>query len=323
MNIKHTVLALSCLVSLSGCDMEDEALEEVIVPGASYRGFELGCTDCANSPYVNTFDFPELRLNGQPNEQNVRILGISPSWAPQSTYPLVVKNNILYAFYNQTFVPATDNWIIRLRSVAGDVVADFDLTIEDVEYEETWNDEPTISYNYKIDYEMNNDPWNQCTSGWVTLIQDARFVHDTISVRPDWMSNGWVTLACVGDAAYKTKMLGYTPATSTRLQRKATLKMLTADYCGDGTPYTLEDTEVHWYDDMYNENDYQELTPLNVEAHWGASGATCLNHERVAEFQDDIHCSIPACGDRNGNGLTTFQQGELWISEIRGSLLTF
>ncbi len=312
MSIKNTIFVAFCLSLTIACDTETPSDDDLAIEDdIEVRSGGFGCTDCTNSPYVNNFDFPELRLNGQPNSDNVSLLGISPPWDADEIIPLIVENNVLYAGEAGMYL---EGWTIRLRATYGDVVADFDLEIEDIAFESTWSDDPETSVKYKIDYEMDNDPDDQCESGWITPIQDVRYRRDTITARPDWQSNNWVTLACVGEAAYKAKMLGYTRDTSNRWQRQATLKMLTADYCGDGTPYTVEGTNVYWYDQMYNSDQYPNS--LGIEAHWGSGGATCLNHERVSEFQDDIHCSIPACGGRDGSTLTTFQPGEEWISEI-------
>src|SRR5690606_26718795 len=59
---------------------------------------------------------------------------------------------------------------------------------------------------------------------------------------------GWITVASAGSAAAKLRLLGYGPQSSetTPDQRQATLKMITADYCGDGTSYTENGTPVLW-----------------------------------------------------------------------------
>lgn len=111
---------------------------------------------------------------------------------------------------------------------------------------------------------------------------------------------GWFTLACAGSAAAKLKLLGYGPqskfpgttAPASPAARQATLKMITADYCGEGESYTENGTPIVWAnragtvdDDLY--------TPGQVEAVWTANGALCVGATRIADAELD--CVLPDC----------------------------
>ena len=110
----------------------------------------------------------------------------------------------------------------------------------------------------------------------------------------------WITLACAGSAAAKTALLGYGPHgdfdgeghSATVAQRQATLKMITADYCGTGQSYTVDGTPLAW------ENAGGTVTPMHEigesEAVWTSSGALCLDTPRVVD-RDDVSCSLPSC----------------------------
>src|SRR5690606_27578518 len=78
------------------------------------------------------------------------------------------------------------------------------------------------------------------------ILGGERYDENLKMVLPD--QPRWFTLACAGSAAAKMKLLGYGPqsSTTTPSQRQATVKMITADYCGDGQSYTQSGTEVHW-----------------------------------------------------------------------------
>jgi hypothetical protein len=111
-------------------------------------------------------------------------------------------------------------------------------------------------------------------------------------------SGGSFTLACRGAALAKCVEFGYEPwskvgGVSLRSYHQACTRMLRADYCGDGTSWTVNGTEVNLYDDLGIQSDEAEL---QIDAEWSADGALCANHIRdfqpgtpacMAELQDD------------------------------------
>jgi hypothetical protein len=113
-------------------------------------------------------------------------------------------------------------------------------------------------------------------------------------VRPD-PEQRWFSIACAGSAAAKLSLLGYGPQSSktTPARRQATLKMITADYCGDGHSYTVDGTPIQWE----NVAGTVELTaePAAIEAVWTADGALCLDEARIAGTE--IDCTLPRCGN--------------------------
>lgn len=114
----------------------------------------------------------------------------------------------------------------------------------------------------------------------------------------------WFNLACKDSALAKMKLLGYDPeftntaATrqTTPAERQATLKMITADYCGTGTSFTAIGEPLIWY------NRSNTVVPGSVvaassEAIWSANGAICLDVARRADSEPDIATRIAAeCG---------------------------
>jgi hypothetical protein len=136
----------------------------------------------------------------------------------------------------------------------------------------------------------------------------------------------WVNLGCAGSALAKMALTGHTEASAnastfvtTLSERQAMLKMLTADYCGDGKPFTVGGQPLNWRDD----HDSMQLAaliatppqPLVLESRWTEDGAACLEKPRVdvhwtpagdKEFGDNVyaqiqrHCSprlLPHCAD--------------------------
>jgi hypothetical protein len=125
----------------------------------------------------------------------------------------------------------------------------------------------------------------------------------------------WFNLACAGTATAKMHLVRHTNAGAWTLatwdpskdvldpgapfrtrvaQRQAMLKMYAADYCGDGTAYTVDgrpllyDDENHWYAPPPPVPPLGiaadgSLTPAGaaIEALWTAEGAACLTTPRM------------------------------------------
>jgi hypothetical protein len=110
----------------------------------------------------------------------------------------------------------------------------------------------------------------------------------------------WLTIACAGSAAAKLRLLGYGPQSdfdgegnpASVAQRQATLKMITADYCGGGVSYTQNGTALAWENADGTVQPAHALGP--VEAVWSASGALCLEATRISGIT--VGCTLPKCG---------------------------
>jgi len=104
----------------------------------------------------------------------------------------------------------------------------------------------------------------------------------------------WFTLGCAGSALAKLALTGHTEAAkhagtfvTTIDERTTMLKMLTGDYCGHGTPFTVSGQPLQWADDHGTMAMRALLTtPPHVvvrEARWTPTGAACLDAPRVDE----------------------------------------
>jgi hypothetical protein len=99
------------------------------------------------------------------------------------------------------------------------------------------------------------------------------------------------TFACVGSAIAKCVALGYEPWQSAQQcsngscetvslapYHQACTRLLRADYCGNGQPYTQDGTLVDLYDALGIQSDTEDWP---FEAEWTDSGARCLVHQRL------------------------------------------
>jgi hypothetical protein len=97
-------------------------------------------------------------------------------------------------------------------------------------------------------------------------------------------AGGEFSITCTAGARGKCAMLGYRPwataddGASLDAYFAACVRMMRADYCGDGRSYTRAGVKV----DMWDRAGVQApQTDLPFEAAWGPDGAVCLRRARV------------------------------------------
>jgi uncharacterized protein YjbI with pentapeptide repeats len=104
------------------------------------------------------------------------------------------------------------------------------------------------------------------------------------------------TFSCRGGAIAKCVELGYKPwqtVAGVNLQDHllACTRLLRADFCADGTSYTVDGTEVNVYDDLGVQGDTKSW---RAEAEWTADGARCMAPGTPARVQKKVH-RVPPC----------------------------
>jgi len=116
------------------------------------------------------------------------------------------------------------------------------------------------------------------------------------------------TFACRGFAIAKCVELGYQPWLGRADLLATCTRALRADFCGDGTPYTIDGTVLNIYDREGIELD-DAAWPL--EARWGKNGATCIGAPSATRFEQVVGrpptcmASLHACNNSNNAGITT------------------
>jgi uncharacterized protein YjbI with pentapeptide repeats len=119
------------------------------------------------------------------------------------------------------------------------------------------------------------------------------------------------TFACMDAALGKCVEIGYKPwLTGLAGHHQACTRMLRADYCGDGTPHTVNGTPINLYDGIGIESDTENWP---FEAEWGPDGARCLVHQRIANST-----FVPACPNLRSpdcGALAHFATGTLLMDE--------
>ncbi len=123
---------------------------------------------------------------------------------------------------------------------------------------------------------------------------------------------GAFTFACEGGALAKCVEFGYAPWRSVAGEslegtHQACTRLVRADFCGDGTSYTVDGTWVNLYDAMSVQVDTESWL---AEAEWNTEGAICFTSQTRAT--SPIQCAdgrlVETCA-------SSFTPGTLLISE--------
>lgn len=299
------LFALLTLSGAPGCDAPEEDLGAIeLRPGG---GFGCGwCTLTGNSPIVNGASLADINLD-RVNSNGINTSGIKVR--PGNTIdgmefeldvdPVTerfvgrdVKNPALTVVSGAGFLGAK---IVLEMPDTGKIVH-LEITAYDDNIA-SWADTGGTLTAYRAHYFSagamqplcpTSNPDNQ----WFTLIRGETYEDNEVVARPDS-----VTLACVGEAAAKMKFMDYGPNGNhkpSELERSATLRMITADYCGIGHSFTASGKRVAWRDSANTV--YPPFSEDVLEAKWGLYGAVCLEQPRHVALKDVLeYCELPAC----------------------------
>jgi hypothetical protein len=154
--------------------------------------------------------------------------------------------------------------------------------------------------------------------GWVPLCgyDDDGSVKRALAVPGTWnlLTAAWTddgqafTFACRKASIAKCVEFGYKSWLGFGDHQHACVRMLRADYCGDGVPHTVNGTPINLYDDAGVQVDTESWP---VDAEWGPDGALCVNHVRGG--------SQPSCYTQKYNtSCGSFESGALLVDEYNG-----
>ena len=133
------------------------------------------------------------------------------------------------------------------------------------------------------------------------------------------------TFGCRGMALAKCVELGYKPwqtvgGVSLRDHHQACTRMIRADYCGDGSPGTLNGWQINLWDDVGVQADTEGALNWVFEGEWTASGATCVDEYRALELV--VSGDVPTCALEkisNSCGAPGFAPGVLLKTEYNSA----
>ena len=239
-------------------------------------------------------------------------------------------------FYNRSLEGATIDaaiasdgsvWQLRIDSSRMTVQEYGSSTVDWATVQRSWEG----VYWYDVSYRVSGDQWEP-----VCGRDDEGNPNPAVFLEGQWdystgeptsgariAEQGAYTLACANTALGKCANLTYgpwrddeyslvdewrdlyssTPVDAIALHQSCT-RMIRADYCGDGTPYTSDGTPIDVFD-SYGKN--IEYVPFwDLDAVWGPDGALCINYEADGSGRrstEPVHCAdrIPDCGSYQGS----------------------
>jgi hypothetical protein len=151
---------------------------------------------------------------------------------------------------------------------------------------------------------------------WKNLCEpDYHHVAKAIPLQGSWDAQGnyhpsqTVTFGCTSGAIGKCVRMGYKPWKTVNGQslqdlHQACIRMVRADYCGDGRGHTRNGTPI----DVYDRLGIQKPTPQNgmvLEAAWTPTGAAFVNHSR---WYDQPTALLQECPQKLQGQVNTSQQ---------------
>ncbi len=258
--------------------------------------------------------FRTLHLNpSTPNEQGLSIVEARDEGG--TPLAIDVHNSTLSgaSLLNGAKKDAASNWALYLGppSNAASYPPKYRLTITGVHYIEFWT-QPSgqfpvytfnaISLDDNCELELckpgiSDDNGFPGISGTAVIFRGDLYDDRTYTVTTDPDSDVF-NIACLGTTISKLHLLRHTSASQptpsdpatvpTVAQRQAILKLLTADYCGIGHPFTVDGTPIKLGFDnslypLTKKSNYDLTSAKSIDALWSTNGngATCISTPRL------------------------------------------
>lgn len=305
--------ALAVMVLGAGC-MNGEAVE----PNTAdvQQDFQLcdGWLCGTNSPQIAEFGFwelnapPVLGTPGLANNVGMQVVGFVQA---NTWYLPRVSRGKLTAVRDA--ITLSGNALVGGWFYLRNGSRAFKIRIAEVGSVDSWAQPPTllphiVLESYKLDWtELVNGNWGDfrdvcknppsrdsgdlLTMTGANIYRTLLFEGDRIDANKKLdtgVDNSWFNLGCAGSALAKMALTGHTQAAvnagtflTTLSERQTMLKMLAADYCGDGMPFTVPGQPLNWEDDHGTMKLLSQPAQLALESRWTEKGAACLDKPRV------------------------------------------
>ncbi|MBD2093569.1 hypothetical protein H6F90_00170 [Trichocoleus sp. FACHB-591] len=181
------------------------------------------------------------------------------------------------------------------------------------------------TYLYTVFYKTKNQTWqNYCRA-------TNHFAAKAIALPGTWDRNGTyqgdenqITFSCLSGALAKCVRLGYKPwqtinGRSLQDYHQACVRMIRADYCGDGTAHTRDGTQINIYDRLGIQK--RSVVPgMSFEAAWGSDGARSIHRTR---YPEDLAYVQQVCPYRLASNTKTNQMAPIAQSQSPFPTLLF
>ena len=302
--------SLALATTATGCMMEMEL-------GADTEASVCrGCGD--NDDQYNDHRFGQFMTDGTFNQMGVAVVNLEVNGV---YYQLDAIDNVLVGRTPTGAVgvagPQLVGGHINLEVDNGGTIEDWVIDIESIlnspSLPSDWSEmgRSFTYYFFRVGLAGQSGRMNLCVGSSVTeyaalVTKGERYRFNTGVVAPPLVDNtNALNLGCGDHALQKMILLGYAQEitdpvyATTPEQRQATLRMIRADYAGDGTSYTETGRELWWQNyDQWVIHGAAAFRPANslLEAYWTADGAACANVSRVYNLLNNVgSLGIPNC----------------------------
>jgi len=318
-----------------GADPEWPAVDAAITNVALDDCPEFGCGG-DNSPLINGTYFHELNMTST-RARRIPIEGAALVDFTKTDEAL--KKPIHYTLHvehgritgTKLFAPTLSGQdLVGAQLVVAIDGKEYAVRIEQVSTVGYWasttgTPTPTIE-TYRLDYELlesktpawqdlcSNPPGHESRDSMgghehdVVVFEGDRIDAATRTVTID-SSGQWFNLGCAGGTLAKMALTGHTiPAidagfVTTRAERQTIVKLFSADYCGDGTAFTVAGQPLRWADDhatmLFLPQGGFPTPATTLEARWTEHGAACLGVPRAAVMNSPASAVFPDPGFSN------------------------
>lgn len=316
-------VALSLAV-LEGCVVEEPPVRVGEVVSAAAVGGPCQEEICgSNSPEVDLLGFHDLSLIGQPNLEGFSIVtrnGLAQIIKGNTSYNLRVVGGVVSGFLfpfggisgtqlEGAYIPIRNARTGRQYHLVIRGVSPMDYYVPASSPPAPSFEAYTLVWRYaNLDYErslcnnieslrkLRSKDYEQLQLELMGLdvLQSVIFEGDRIYTDTKTMEklpdDRWFNIGCAGHTLAKLFLTRNT-VHSQRAgiprpweQRQATLKMLVADYCNIGYPFTVFGEKLVWKGDLIP----YFRPPATLEARWTENGASCLHKPRLEEASTEL-----------------------------------
>lgn len=168
--------------------------------------------------------------------------------------------------------------LVGIRFTIGTGVEERDIRIDGIFYEGNLHGAAATLYNMSVFDGKSHEFRNMCQA-------DAEGDRAVIAFPNE---HGGFSLTCSAGAEGKCIIFGYFPwekRDNVPMQDlyRSCVRMIRADYGGDGTPATRNGISINVFDRFGIQNPAR-VSWMEFEAAWGPDGAVCVNHTRIADY---------------------------------------
>lgn len=279
--------------------------------GAPVGTTEQALIDCAtwvcgsNSPVISGLSFHELNTRGLANAEGFSVIGLVQGGLG---YQLVVEAGRIYGrsgslqLSGQELV-GSQIWlrlgakVFAIRITAVGSVKTFarlggaqgTLETYQLDTAELAGGAPATDWRNLCSNPPRRDNLDVMGMNTVqAVVFEGERIDKTTKTISTALDTSWFNIGCAGHALAKLAANGFTESArlafgfnTSILDRQAFLRMLIADYCGTGRPFTVSGQPLQWMD--WRGYTQYAISPANLEleARWTATGAACVNTPRV------------------------------------------